>query len=230
MCRGVANISVSAEKILDIKTMISDASYEQKCNAALRLRQGGTDWDLVKSMGSANECNLEDIMLEGGKRYHATIGSTEESTARVKFVTKFFKVFEIAVRILNIIMMGFMTVVSALQISKDVRENGYTTAACLSIVSTSMMCISFICEGASLTLDLLGITYSVVPVIGVVAAFLGLVCSLAASAVHVQMNPVVEFAKKHLVPFLDSLPIPSEEWINDRKTTVSTVRAGIALT
>lgn len=226
--QGVANISVSVAKIADIRILLGNGSPEQKIHAATRLRYGGTDLDVLKSMGSANNCDIDGLMENAGKRYYAEVKNPSQATARTKIATKFFKIAEIAVRILNIIVMGFMTVVSALQINKDVKENGYTTSACLSIVATSMMCISFICEGVSLVLDLVGITCSFVPIVGAVAAFVGLIFSVAASSVQVQKNPVEEFAKKHLVPFLDALPIPSEEWVTDRKS-VSMVRHEFAL-
>lgn len=226
--QGVANISVSAAKIADIRILLGNGSAEQKIHAATRLRYGGTDLDILKSMGSANNCDIDGLMENAGKRYYAEVKNPSQATARTKIATKFFKIAEIAVRILNIIVMGFMTVVSALQIDKDVKENGYTTSACLSIVATSMMCISFICEGVSLVLDLVGITCSFVPIVGAVAAFVGLIFSVASSSVQVQKNPVEEFAKKHLVPFLDALPIPSKEWVTDRKS-VSMVRHEFAL-
>lgn len=226
--QGVANISVSATKIADIRLLLSNASPEQKIYAATRLRYGGTDLDVLKSMGSANNCDIDVLMENAGKRYYAEVKNPDHASAKAKFATKFFRIAEIAVRVLNILIMGFMTVVSALQIDKDVKENGYTTSAYLSIVSTSMMCISFICEGASLVLDLIGASCSFVPIVGAVAAFVGLVFSITASSLQVQKNPVVEFVNKHLVPFLNELPIPSKEWIKER-TSVSMVRHEFAL-
>lgn len=227
--QGVANISISVAKIADIRTLLNNnATAQQKIHAATRLRYGGTDLDVLRSMGDANNCPIDELMDNVGKRYGAKVKEPDQATAKTKFTTKFFKVAEIAVRILNIIVMGFMTVVSALQINKDVRENGYTTSACLSIVSTSLMCISFICEGVQLTLDLIGVSCSFVPVVGAVAAFVGLVFSVVASAVQVQKNPVEEFAKKYLAPFLNALPVPSKEWVEERKK-VSMARLEFAL-
>lgn len=226
--QGVANISISAAKIADMRILLGNASPEQKIHAATRLRYGGTDLDVLKSMGSANNCDVDGLMENAGKRYYAEVKDSGHASARAKFATKFFKIAEIAVRVLNIIIMGFMAVVSAIQIDKDVRENGYTTSAYLSIISTSMMCISFICEGVTLVLDIIGVSCSFVPIVGAVAAFVGLVFSITASSLQVQKNPVVEFAKSYLVPFLNELPIPSKEWVEER-SKVSMVRHGFAL-
>lgn len=216
--QGVANISVSGMRIANIFTLLdSNASAELKIHAATRLRYGGTDMDVLKSLGANDGLDIDSCMENAGKKYHAKVNDSVEASKRTEYATKFFKIAEIAVRILNIIVMGFMTVVSALQIDKDVKENGYTTSAYLSIVSTSMMCISFICEGVSFTLDLIGVSCSFVPIVGVVAAFVGLVFSIASSAVQVSKNPVEEFAKKHLAPFLNDLPVPTKDWVEERK-------------
>lgn len=212
--QGVANIALSFVKIKDIKILLdSSATFEEKANAALRLRFDGSDMTTIKGLAKANGEEFNITMENMAKRYNIDVLNPEGEAVRISKITRFFRVAEIAARILNILMMGFITVMSAIEISKEVKEGGYNISVYLEIISTSFMGISLICEAVGFVLDIIGITCSVLPIIGAVAAFAGIIFQIVAGALKKAVNPVVEFIKYELVPFLNSLTIPSEEWV-----------------
>ncbi len=213
--QGVANIALSVVKIINIRTLINpEATFTDKVNAALRLRFDGEEMSTIRGLASANgETNFENIMQDMAKRYSTEVTDVTAETARVSKATSFFRIAEIAIRAFNVLMMGFITVVAGIEIAEEVKSGGYNISAILAIVSVSLMSISFVCEAACLTLDIIGITCSVLPIISAAVAFIGTIFQIVSNALKKPINPLAEFIKSNLVPLLNNLTIPQKEWI-----------------
>ena len=224
----VANIAASAVKIYDIKVLIDPgASFDEKINSALRLRFDGEEMSTLKGLAKAKGGSDEfvDAIEDIGKQYGTQISETTGESAQVSKATKLFRIGEIFIRALNLLLMGFMTVMAAIEIAKEAKEGGYTTTVSLEIVSTTLMAVSCVCEAIAFAGDILGMTCSVIPVIGAVAALAGIVFQIVANALRKPINPIAEFVKNTLVPFLNELAIPSEQWVKDHKETKQQVLA-----
>lgn len=224
--QSVANIAVSAIKFADIRTLVSsDASFEEKLNAALRLKFDGQDMSTIKSLANANgeewDLGLDDMSA----RYRAKVIGSDEEIEQVSMGTRFFRVAEIAVRCLNVLMMGFIVVVSGLEIAKEIRAGGYNVSVYLEIISTSLLSLSCLCEAAALVTDIVGLSCACLPAIGAVAAFLGIIAQIVASCLKKPVNPLAAFIEDVIVPFLDSLTIPSAQWVKDHASTSNLVLA-----
>ena len=218
--QGVANIALAGAKILNIWTLTNpDAAFADKMNAALRLRFDGEEMSTIRGLASANgETDFENVMREMGGRYSTTVTDAGAEAAQVSKTTSFFRIAEITVRAFNVLMMGFVTVMAGIEIAEEIKSGGYNISVILGIVSNSLMAISFICEGVSLVLDIVGVTCSALPIISAVAVFIGIVFQIVSSALKKPINPLAEFIKEVLVPMLDQLTIPKKEWIDKRKT------------
>lgn len=218
--QGVANIAVSAVKIYDIKVLIDpNASFDAKINSALRLKYDGEEMSTIKGLAKAKggDADFAETIQDIGKQYSMEVIDSTGERMQVSKATKFFRIGEIFVRALNVLLMGFMTVMAAIEIAKEAKEGGYTTTVCLEIVSTSLMAVSFICEAISFVGDIIGMTCSFIPIIGAVAALGGIIFQIVASSLRKPINPLAEFVKDTLVSFLNGLTIPSEQWVKEHK-------------
>lgn len=217
--QGVANIALAGAKIENIRILTNpDAAFADKINAALRLRFDGEEMSTIRGLASANgETDFENVMREMGGKYSTTVTDVEAEAAQVSKVTSFFRMAEIAVRAFNVLMMGFITVMAGIEIADEIKSGGYNVSVILEIVSNALMAVAFICEGASLILDLVGVACSALPVIGAVIVFIGIIFQIVASALKKPVNPLAEFIKSVLVPMLNELTIPTKEWIDKRE-------------
>lgn len=201
-------------KINDIRVLINPAStFDEKVNASLRLRFDGEEMTTIKGLAETNGTEFDIAMQDMGKKYSTSVTTREAESYQVSRATKYFRIAEIVVRALNVLMMGFMTVMAAVEISKEAKSGGYSTSVCLEIVSTSLMALSCICEAVVFVGDLVGMACSVLPAIGAVAALIGIVFQIVAGALRKPVNPLAEFIKNVLVPFLNSLVIPGRDWV-----------------
>lgn len=215
--QSVANIAVSGMKFASIRTLISEnATQVEKINAALRLKFDGSDMSNISGLAKAGGFEtIEDFGLEAGGRYGKQIGQEGMSVSRF---TKFFRVAEIVVRGLNMLLMGFIIVVSSLEIDKEIKSGGWN-------ISVIMEVMSIACLAAALVIDVVVLVgevfcsaaFTVLPVVGAAIALLGLVFQIVAMFTRKPKNPVVEFIKDVIVVFLITLDIPSEEWVMKQK-------------
>lgn len=213
--QGVAGIAVSAIKIANIKTLLNpEASISDKMNAAVRLKMDGEDMSTIKGLSRAGGTEIDQDMIDYSKKFGLEINDGNEAVRVSKF-TKFFRVLEFFVRALNIVLMGFATVMSAIELAKAVKEGGYNASIYLEIISTCFMAISCIIEGVVLVADIIGASCSCIPVVGAVCALVGLVLQIVAMAISKPVNPLAEYIRSIIVPFLNGLTLPSEQWIKD---------------
>lgn len=215
--QGVCQIGVAAVKIQSMRTLMNpNASVADRMNAAARLNMDSEDLSTIK--GLAKVSGQEIDKCSGSCAKELAIAMDEEGFDNVASrFTRFFKVAEYVVRVLTVFLMGLATVMSAVELAKAVSEGGYNASVYLEIISTSLMGLSCVLEGVVLVMDIMEVACGYIPVVGAVCCFVGFVLQIIANAISKPVNPTVEFIYAEINPFLDTLCIPSAEWIEDHK-------------
>lgn len=77
-------------------------------------------------------------------------------------------------------------------------------------------------------MDILEVECACIPVVGAVCCFVGFTLQIIAMAISKPVNPMVEFIVTEIDPFMDTLDIPSAEWIADHKEKSNSLMAVFA--
>lgn len=215
--QGVCQIGVAAVKIQSMRTLMNpNASAADRMNAAARLNMDSEDLSTIKGLAKVSGQEIDECSGSCANELAIDMGKDGFESVASRF-TKFFKVAEYAVRGLTVVLMGLATVMSAVELAKAVAEGGYNASIYLEIISTSLMGLSCVLEGVVLVMDVLDVACGCIPVVGAVCCFVGFVLQIIATAISKPVNPMVEFICDEINPFLNTLCIPSAEWISDHK-------------
>lgn len=227
--QSVANIAVSGVKFTSIRTLVNgNASPAEKINAALRLKFDGEEMSSIKGLAKAGGFeNIEEFGMETGGRYGAELGA--DTAQNVSKFTKFFRVAEAAVRALNVLLMGFIVVISSLEIAKEVASGGWNVSVIMEVLSTACLAAAAVIDAIVLVGEIFfSATFTVLPVVGAVIALCGLIFQIVAMLTRKPKNPVVEFIKDVIVTFLNILDIPSREWVETQKSSKDRINTVLA--
>lgn len=213
--QGVCQIAMSIRKILDMRILLNPNSTPgEKINAALRLRLDAEDMSTIRGMASVDGTEIDTCSSSCAQEFALELEEENFEAVASKF-TKFFRIAEYVLRGLTVVLMGLVTVMSAVELAKKVKEGGWSTEIYLEVISTSLMGLCCVLEGVTLVVDLVGGTCACIPVIGAVCCLVGLVFQIIAMAISEPINPMVRFITDEINPFLNGLDIPSPEWIKE---------------
>lgn len=228
--QSVANIAVSGVKFASIRTLVNgNASPAEKINAALRLKFDGEEMSNIKGLAKVGEFeNIEEFGMETGSRYGAELGA--DAAQNISKFTKFFRVAEAFVRALNVLLMGFIVVISSIEIAKEIATGGWNVSAVMEVLSTACFAATMVIDAVVLVGEIVfSATFSVLPVVGAVTALCGLVFQIVAMFTRKPKNPVVEFIRNVIVSFLNTLDIPSKEWVETQKSSTDQINTAITV-
>ena len=211
--QGVCQISVSVIKIFSMRTLLNpNASPGEKINAALRLRMDAEDMSTIKAMAKVDGSEIDTCSASCAEEFALELDEEGFETVASKF-TKYFRIAECVLRAVTVVLMGFATVMSAIELSKKIKAGGYTPEIYLQIMSISLMGLTCVLEGVTFVLDILEITCGCIPVIGAICCLAGLIFQVIAMGISEPINPMVRFITDEINPFLNGLVIPPPEWI-----------------
>lgn len=226
--QGVCQIGVSAVKIFSMRTLLNpNASLADRMNAAMRLNMDSEDLSTIKGLAKVGGQEIDECSSSCAN--DLALAMDEEGFESVASgFTRFFRIAEYALRGLTVALMGLATVMSAIELAKAVSEGGYNASIYLEIISTSLMGLACVLEGAVLVMDILEVECACIPVVGAVCCFVGFTLQIIAMAISKPVNPMVEFIVTEIDPFMDTLDIPSAEWIADHKEKSNSLMAVFA--
>ena len=187
-----------------------EASVSQKINAATVLKYGGEDFDVIAGAGKAGGTELVET-AENASRYVSSIQTQAGATAQLTKFTRFFRVAQIALRIINILILAFTVVMVGFDIANDFKYNRSDAIKAMDVLNIVFTGAACILEGVSLVLDLAGVVCEAIPVLGAICMVLGFVFSIVSMILKAKDQPeppVIRFIKDEIVPFLKTLEEP----------------------
>lgn len=210
---GVANAGEVLARWKAVKTLLkANASITDKVNAATILKYGGENFDIIAGAAKAGGTELIET-AESASRYAASVSFRTQESAMTQLgkFTRFFRVAEIVVRIVNLLILGFTAVMIGLDVAEDFkidRQGAITAMDTLSLIFTGA---AFIVEGVSLILDLVGVVCEAIPVIGAACTVLGLIFNVVSMILKAyDQSKGIRFIKEKIVPFIRTLAPPPE--------------------
>ncbi|MDR3765930.1 MAG: hypothetical protein Q3Y08_02690 [Butyricicoccus sp.] len=206
---GAANAGETALRWLSIKTLLNpNASLADKLNAATRLKFGGENFDVIQGIGHVGGTDLVET-TENAARYVSSIQSSSGVTTQLSRFTKLFRIGEIALRIVNVVLLALAVVITTLDIIADFKNNRSAAIKALDILDAIGLGAAVILEAVSMTLDLVGVVCDAIPIVGAICMLVGLIFSVAGMIVKAKSDPpMIRFIKTEIVPFLQNLPVP----------------------
>jgi len=212
---GIANAGNTAVKWKSLKILLDpDSSVADRLNAATRLKFGGEDFDIIAGMGKKNGTDIVETMEDAG-RYVSSLQTTEGVDTQLSRFTKVFRVAEITLRIVNVLVLAFSVVITGFDIADDFKYDRSAAIKAMDLLNIMFTGAACILEGVSVSLDLAGVICDAIPVIGAVCMVLGFVFSIISvilKAKDKQEPPVITFIKDKIVPFLKSLAVPPDTY------------------
>lgn len=208
---GVANAGEVLIRWRSLKILLNpDASVSEKLNAAAVLKYGGENFDVIAGSARAGGTELVEA-AQNTSRYVSSIQTQAGFQAQLSKFTKLFRVAEIVLRVVNVLILAFTVVMTGFDIAADFkfdRSKAIKAMDSLNIIFTGAACIL---EGVSLVLDLAGVVCDAIPVVGAVCMVLGFIFSIVSMILKAKDQPeppVIRFIKDEIVPFLKTLEEP----------------------
>lgn len=185
----------------------------------MQLKFDGEDMSNIKGLASVVESeSIENFAVEHGGRYGMEV--TQDLGVNISKFTKFFRIAEIAVRALNVLLMGLIIVVSSIEISKEIAIGGWTTAVIMEVLATGCFASVVIVDTVILIGEVaFAASFSVLPMVGAAIAFIGLIFQIVSMFTRKPINPIVEFIKVVIVGFLNTLELSSKEWVDKQNSS-----------
>lgn len=168
-------------------------------------------------------------LLRGGRTIAEGITEAESLAASVAKWEKIAAVGEVVSRSFGIIALGAAAVVTGFAIANDFATGQPASIIALDIISEISTAVSFIVEVGSGIAALLGVeVLAAIPVIGVIAAVVGILVSFIMLFIHRNPppSPLEVFVRDTCVPFIQNLPMPSEKWLNKQKKAAEHLSGG----
>lgn len=208
---GIANAGAVLIRWRSLKILLNpNASVSEKINAATILKYGGEDFDVIAGTAKSGGTELVET-AQNSSRYVSSIQTQEGVQAQITKFTKFFRIAEIALRIINILILAFTVVLMGFDIANDFKFDCTKAIKAMDIISITFTGAACILEGITLVLDLAGAVCNAIPVVGAICMLLGFIFSIVSMILKAKDQPdppVIQFIKDEIVPFLKTLEEP----------------------
>ncbi|PZF72648.1 hypothetical protein [Taibaiella soli] len=208
--------------------LISKADAEiSEVVEAIRILDGAQSE--VKYMSFANRVASYDpavagmespALSRGGIAAGEAVAEAEDIAAASVRWTKISKVASGFARGMTIIALGAACVVSGFEVAKDFASGQPVSIKVLDILSVVANGVAFLAEAGAGIAALAGIEVcSAIPVVGVVAAVVGIGVAIALIFIHRTPPPTPEedFVENHCKSFINALKMPTTEWLAEQK-------------
>lgn len=211
---GVLNTGEVIVRWRALSTLLdADASPAKKVNAAMKLKYGGENFDIIQGMGAKGRTSIQET-VSGAGRYVGSV-TADGSTYPIDCGTKWFKIGSAALRALNIILLAYVTVTLTLDLIKEFAQNRSAAILAIDTLNVISTGVSVLAEAASLVLDLAEVVCEAIPVIGAVCVIVGFVFSVVSMILKAKDQPEppqITFIKNTIVTFIQSLAaVPQKE-------------------
>ena len=174
---GVLNTGEVIVRYAALKTLLDpNALPVKKVNAAMRLKYGGENFDIIQGMGAKGQTSIQETVNKAG-RYVGSV-TADGRAYSLDCGTKWFKIGSVALRALNLILLAYVTVTLTLDLIKEYAlEQVGGNSGCRYAEPYFYRSVIFV-EAGSLIIDIAGIVCEAVPVIGAACVILGFVFSI----------------------------------------------------
>lgn len=126
------------------------------------------------------------------------------------------RVSEVVAAGMSILAVGAACVAGGFQIANDFATGQPASIIVMDILGEISNGVAFIAAAIEGVATLLEATLSVIPVVGIVAALVGVLLSFIAMFIHRKQPPTPQetFVDEHCVPFINGLALPPQEWLD----------------
>lgn len=215
---GVACLAETGVRWFALKTLLNPkASITAKVNAANILKFGGEDFDIIAGMGRVGGTELEQTISNAGRYVYGIreAGGAATDAAEMTRFSKIFRAAEVALRIINVVVLAFVIVTLGMDISDDFKFNRSAAIKSIDIINIAFTSVALVLEVASIGMSLCGTVCNAIPIIGAVCMIAGFIFSLVSMILKEKDKsdpPVIVFIKEVVVTFIAKLEAPPVSW------------------
>ncbi len=170
------------------------------------------------------DIELDDLaapaLARAGEVAGVALTNAEGLAAAASRWTKFAQVTEVMARGITIIAMGAACVATGFQIAADFASGQPTAIKVFDILGEVANGVAFLVEGGIGIAALVGIeVLSAIPIVGVVAAIVGILVAFIEMFIHRKPPPTPEqvFVTEQSAPFVNALALPDNAWLQSQK-------------
>ncbi len=211
--QSVAKFGTSFDELMEASRIINQAQEGESI-----VLKGNRIVKVI--MGIEMDELAAPFLAQGGRVSAAEVQMLGKLDAASMTWINLAKVGTVFARGMTILALGAACVVTGFQIANDFETGQSATIKTLDILQEIASGIAFLAEAGAGIAALIGIEVcSAIPVIGVVAAVIGIALAVALMFIHRNPPPTPEetFVEEHCKPFVLALAEPSQKFIDDQR-------------
>ncbi|WP_127534454.1 hypothetical protein [Paenibacillus kobensis] len=230
-------VDLSANIFSDISKFTAASKLAKAESAAAELMQAGADIQnamevqrmsrVAGQIGIKVDAGLIEVaapeLAQAGQAAGEAMAKAESLEAAASSWSTVSKVASVFARGMTILALGAACVCTGFQIASDFSQGQPVAVKVLDILEIVATGIAFLVEAGLGLAAMAGVTVcSAIPVIGVVAAVVGIAIAIVSLFVHRNPPPTPEenFVKEHSVPFINGIANPTAAWLANQKKVV----------
>lgn len=225
-CVGGLGMFTSLAKFKAIRTLSNpNATSMEKFNAAQMLKFSGKDVDMIEEISKAGRTTIDKSIINTGRYTAVETAKVGGEDVVITRWTKAFRVTVVVLRVFTVVLLGVTAFMLGSEIANDFKMHVSPAIKAFDILELISVSLSVIFEVVSFVLDVVNVACSAIPIIGTVIVLLGLVFSVISMILRKYQTPpattIEHFVSEVIVVFVDTLPAPSQKWLDENKGKVA---------